>query len=114
MKRPVLGTAFGCLMSVAIARDLLSGSHVRLDDYLVTALRKLIASRYPTTAGFSALRMPAAAWKSTSRAARRAATSASTPHFSMFQSSSTCAAAPRGQGLWQNRAGGHARSLRRE
>jgi hypothetical protein len=88
MKRPVLGTAFGCLMSVAIARDLLSRSHVRLDDYHVTALRKLIASRYPT-AGFSALRMPAAAWKSTSRAARRAATSASTPHLSMFQSSST-------------------------
>jgi hypothetical protein len=43
--------------------------------------------------GFSAFRMLAAAPKSTSRAARRAATSSSMPHFSMFQSSSTCAAA---------------------
>ncbi len=43
--------------------------------------------------GFSDLRMSAAALKSISRAARRAATSSSTPHFSMFQSSSTWAAA---------------------
>ena len=42
---------------------------------------------------FSALRMVTAALKSTSRAARRAATSSSTPHFSLFQSSSTWAAA---------------------
>jgi len=42
---------------------------------------------------FSALRMVTAALKSTSRAARRAATSSSAPHFSLFQSSSTWAAA---------------------
>jgi len=42
---------------------------------------------------FSALRIVTAALKSTSRAARRAATSSSAPHFSLFQSSSTWAAA---------------------
>ena len=42
---------------------------------------------------FTAINTATAAWKSRRRVARRAAASSSTPHWSMFQSSSTWAAA---------------------